>query len=198
MICENAAELTCDKVFRARYSRNMSLVRSLLLDSQADIHSTRSLAIPPLATALRLDVPCLRKILEDSGTMSKMKDQAHFLPTTRDASEDGNKQSIEAVMRLGEDFRPEDLGYAHTVVAKDGKDAIVRMLLDAGPNPNLDSGSVPRYGAPLREALKRCKESLISMLLDAGANVNYSAERGGKFNGEKHLCNLLLNGVIYL
>ena len=173
-LLDSGALMTGDTLWCAVASGNLDLIL-LLLTKGADINSIGSFGETPLAAAIRLQDAQVLKLVEDHGG-SALRGEEHFTAALMAASEVGNLQLIEHLVRLGSKISPQELGYALIAAIRSERDEFAKLLIDAGAEVDTvlrsDDGF---HGPPLLEALKRRKEALLMWLLDADADLRVSA-----------------------
>lgn len=173
LLCKKAT-LTDDTLPCAIASNNEELVH-FLLQNGARVDVIGSLEITPLSAAIRLgeDGKNILDLLVKRQALKSLENHKHFASALEAASEVGDVRTIEFLVQLGGKVKPEDLGYALMIAARDGQDEAAQILIEAGADTNIDSRSSPRGGPPLLEALRRRNARLVCALLNADADPNY-------------------------
>ena len=169
-LLESGALMTDDTLWCAVTSGNLDLIL-LLLTEGADINGIGSVGDTPLTAAIRLQDARVLRVIEDHGGF-ELKREECFTAALMAASEVGNLQVIERLIRLRGKISPQGLGYALIGAIRSEGDEFAKRLIDAGAEVNVRVPSAEDYrGPPLLEALKRRKEALVMSLLDADANL---------------------------
>ena len=172
ILLDSGALLTGGTLPLAIKSGNQDFIL-LLLAKGADINGIGDET--PLAAAIRLQDEQILRLIEERGASAKLQGQRHFLAALDAASEVGNVQYIEDLIRCRDQVSSEDLGYALHVAIEYGYYEDAKSLIDAGASANVEKRSrgEQESSTPLFEALKQRNEYILPSLLDADANPNY-------------------------
>ena len=108
LLLDSGALLTGDILLLAIKSGNQDLIL-LLLSKGAEVNSSIGLETP-LAAAIRLQDAQILRLIEESGASAKLRGQEHFRAALEAASEVGNVQYIEDLIRCRDQVSSEDLG----------------------------------------------------------------------------------------
>ncbi|MES2603630.1 MAG: ankyrin repeat domain-containing protein, partial [Pseudomonadota bacterium] len=168
----------------AVYNSSPELVQ-LLLDAGADPNAANSLGITPLLQASRYGNAVVVSALLASG--ARVADaQPGTEPPLMAAARAGNVDAVDVLLAAGADVNatePLDQQSGLMWAVAEGHQDIVRKLLNAGANPNLQArvselterknADFPSGGfAALHWAARNGDDAMISLLLDHGANIN--------------------------
>jgi ankyrin repeat protein len=115
----------------------------------------------------------MTELLVAKGALISLSREWHFSSALKAASAVGDVPFLEYLVDFGGEVTPDDLGYALSILAKDGHTELASMLIDAGASLDLGYNSEREEEPALLEALRRRDLDLINRLLDAGADPNH-------------------------
>ena len=173
LLLDSGALLTRDTLRLAIISGNKDLIL-LLLTKGAEIDSNRFRI--PLAAYFRLQDEQILRLIEERVVSTNLRGQMDFRAALDAATDAGNVQYIENLIRCRDQVSAEDLGYALSVAIKYGYYEDAKSLIDAGADANVTYGrwrEIVQRAPPLFGALRQRNEYIILSLLDADAYPDY-------------------------